>query len=273
MKICFASDLHLEFGPCELVGSGDVLILAGDICVVEEIKRFGYSTLGDVARSQRHESVQRYEKFFRLMSSKFKHVVVVMGNHEFYGGNFVKHPKIYQDALKMWGTNIYLLEDSCIDFSEFRIIGSTLWTDCDRGSPLAQYDIERSLNDYTHITTITEGNYRKLKPQDTIKKHKQSFAKLEELVQVGKPVIVVTHHAPSFRSVPESHKNAPSNPAYASNLEDFILDNPNIRTWIHGHMHDPVDYLIGNCQVISNPRGYFGYQVSSKTHQLKVLEV
>ena len=26
--------------------------------------------------------------------------------------------------------------------------------------------------------------------------------------------------------------------------------------WVHGHMHDPVDEMLGNTRIIANPHGY-----------------
>jgi hypothetical protein len=46
------------------------------------------------------------------------------------------------------------------------------------------------------------------------------------------------------------------NGGYASDLSEFVLDHENIKVWVHGHMHDPVDYVIGGTRVVSNPRGY-----------------
>jgi len=55
--------------------------------------------------------------------------------------------------------------------------------------------------------------------------------------------------------VPDEFRNNPVNPAYASNLDELILQyQPDI--WIHGHMHRPADYFIGKTRVICNPRGY-----------------
>jgi Icc-related predicted phosphoesterase len=50
------------------------------------------------------------------------------------------------------------------------------------------------------------------------------------------------------------------NGGYASNLENLILDNPQIHAWIHGHIHQRQDYQIGGCRVVANPRGYQGYE-------------
>jgi Icc-related predicted phosphoesterase len=74
-----------------------------------------------------------------------------------------------------------------------------------------------------------------------------------------KPFVVITHHAPSFVSVPEYYKHDHlMNGGYASDLSEDILDNENIKVWVHGHMHDPVDYKIGETRILANPRGYPG---------------
>lgn len=36
----------------------------------------------------------------------------------------------------------------------------------------------------------------------------------------------------------------------------FILDNPRIKLWVHGHTHIPCDYKISECIAIYNPFGY-----------------
>lgn len=46
------------------------------------------------------------------------------------------------------------------------------------------------------------------------------------------------------------------NGGYASDLSEFILDNPKIKLWTHGHMHQNHDYLIGTTRVVCNPKGY-----------------
>ena len=38
------------------------------------------------------------------------------------------------------------------------------------------------------------------------------------------------------------------------------MDNPNMKLWIHGHVHNNFDYMIGDTRVICNPRGYEMYQ-------------
>jgi hypothetical protein len=50
------------------------------------------------------------------------------------------------------------------------------------------------------------------------------------------------------------------NGAYSSDLNDFILDHPQIKLWTHGHTHEPFDYMIGSTRIVCNPRGYSGYE-------------
>jgi hypothetical protein len=63
------------------------------------------------------------------------------------------------------------------------------------------------------------------------------------------------HHAPSRKSVPDPFLKHRVSAAFASNLDDFILDTKP-QVLIHGHIHRAVDYTIGHTRVICNPMGY-----------------
>jgi hypothetical protein len=63
------------------------------------------------------------------------------------------------------------------------------------------------------------------------------------------------------------------NYGFASYNEDVILDYPEIKVWVHGHMHDPFDYTLGETRVICNPRGYIGYEPKARDYRLKYFEV
>jgi hypothetical protein len=71
----------------------------------------------------------------------------------------------------------------------------------------------------------------------------------------GKKVVVITHHGISRQSVPDHFMGGPSQPAYTSELTEFVLGHP-CRLWIHGHTHWAFDYHIGETRVLANPRGY-----------------
>ena len=128
------------------------------------------------------------------------------------------------------------------------------------------------MNDYRQITMLNESNgaYHRLTPEYTVEQHvktKNYFTHVlsENRQGAKKPVVVVTHHAPSKRSThPRYSHDTIMNGAYSSDLENFILDNPEIKFWTHGHTHEPFRYKVGECEVICNPRGYAGYEHRSE---------
>jgi len=48
---------------------------------------------------------------------------------------------------------------------------------------------------------------------------------------------------------------------------------PQIKLWVHGHTHDPYDYVIGETRVVCNPRGYIGYEAQAVDYELMYVDV
>jgi Icc-related predicted phosphoesterase len=67
--------------------------------------------------------------------------------------------------------------------------------------------------------------------------------------------VIVTHHAPSSRSIPSQHAGDIISAAFASDLEPLVRAS-RVPLWIHGHTHHNVDYKIGATRIYSNQRGY-----------------
>jgi hypothetical protein len=262
MKISVVSDLHLECGYQELPG-GEVLILAGDIAEARSIRKDHHST--KTLLDHPHSGFPCSE-FFRWECAKYEKVFYVMGNHEHYGGRF---DKTYTELLGLIPSNVTLLEDQCEEYNGVLFVGSSLWTDCNRYDPVTFMHLKWAMSDYKVITNHykDKGLYHKLIPEHTAEVHRKSrdYIRIVAEQNRDKPIIVTTHHAPSFGSVHQKYwHDTVMNGGYASELSELILDNPNIRYWFHGHMHDPVDYMIGTTRVMSNPRGYEGIE---DTHQ------
>jgi len=147
-------------------------------------------------------------------------------------------------------------------------MGATLWTDLNKGDSLTAFHLRGSMNDYKVVQNFypAKSVYHKLTPEHTAATHfktKQYF-RLMLAEHRDKPFVVITHHAPSFASVNEKYLNDTTmNGGYASDLSEDILDNDNIKVWVHGHMHDGVDYMIGDTRVLANPRGYIPWEASN----------
>ncbi|NML59460.1 phosphoesterase [Chryseobacterium sp. RJ-7-14] len=232
MKIQVISDLHQEFGTTDLFfDNSDVVVLAGDV------------NLG----TKGIDWIKTY--------IPNKPVIYVLGNHEYYKDSYPKTlNKIKQAAVK---SNIFVLEDSFVDIEGIRFHGSTLWTDFSIFGDPRYYGFlcQNGMNDYKMIRR--DPSYSKMRSIDIFKIHQFSRAWLTESLEESKEMrnIVVTHHAPSLKSVPEHFKKDSLTAAYASDIEYLILKYQPLY-WIHGHIHTPCRYKIGRTEIICNPHGY-----------------
>lgn len=234
MKFALMSDLHLEFriGNIEVdfrvdtYPDADVLLLAGDIL-----------TLHDTQESE-------VINLFIQLKEKYKTVIAIAGNHEHY------HSTISET--KVWLKRFYdqfgiiLLDNSKIIIDNITIIGSTLWSD----TTLANKELlTRSIADYQVIKGETVDSLCKL--------HKESIKYI--INNVVSNCVIMTHHAPSYKSVSSQFEGSPINPAFYTDLDHELRDISNILNnikWIHGHMHNRSQYSIGNVDIFCEPMGY-----------------
>lgn len=236
MKIQLYSDIHNEFRKTPFfphnLGS-DVLVLAGDINA--NIKTLEYAS---------------------KLAGNFKHIIVVFGNHEFYGCNYDTVINIVEKY--QLPDNVHLLHfNNEVVIDNVSFIGATLWTDCNYNDPSAKIIIKNSMADYSVI--FRDGKC--ITPDFTIELHKQQLAKLIGLLNnnkaINKPTVVITHHAPSFRSIHPRYQKSNINGGWCSDLNKLFYDYSDIlKLWLHGHCHDRHDYTIENTRIICNPVGY-----------------
>ena len=232
MRIRLFSDLHLEFesyAPADK--NADVIVLAGDIHVGVEGIEWAKKTFGDTP------------------------VVYVAGNHEYYRQTCPDHLHKMRQAAR--GSNVRFLENDAAEIDGVVFLGCTLWTDFDLfgNARDAMREAEAFMNDY-RLITVNPG-YRRLRPSDTLSWHQDSVRWLTRALDENrnKPVVIVTHHAPCFQSVPARFKTDLVSAAFASNLDDLVVSSE-AKFWLHGHNHEAAAYTLGKTQVRGNPRGY-----------------
>lgn len=263
MKPHLLSDLHLEFGPETLEG-GEVLLLAGDICVADYLRK---ERTDKYAR--RHRA--RYEQFFKEECAKYEKVYYIMGNHEHYSGNFDATEGILREALK--DTNVELLQNQAVELNpNWVLFGSTFWTDLNKGDYFAREAAKTHMNDYREIEV---GRHLTLSPTITMGEHEVALWRLNEVLDTlgDRNLVVMTHHAPHFNSISERYRGSLLNYAYYSDKENLMLDNPKIKYWLHGHVHTDFDYEVGDCRVVCNPRGYVGVETNKHYTKTKTIEL
>ena len=253
MRIHYFSDLHLERSFFDQkLPSGDVLLLAGDIC---EAKNF----VNRQTEPDKQEKRDHIRWFFDQASEKFSHVLYCMGNHEHLDFDFLSTKDFLQDQLP---DNIKLLEKDYVEIENTIFFGATLWSSFKKGNLDEMSQAAKRMPEYKYVYA----GGQLLTTQITAQEHKLTLNALSDVARTyqNNPIIVMTHHAPSFEGISDKHRGNGIEGAFASDLEELIESFPNIRHWVFGHTHVKKRFRLGNCQVYSNCQGYRGLESTAE---------
>lgn len=215
------SDLHFEFhddGGRAFVESldnrnVDVLIVAGDLT------------------TQRH-----IRAALRMLCDRFRRVVYVLGNHEFYHSSLREtYESVLAADIEM--NNLAILDCDAVTIDDVRFVGCPLWFRRSDADP-------SGMNDFRLIRDFESWVYAE---------NARCIDYLERTVRPGD--VVVTHYLPSQRSVAPRYIGSPLNPFFVCDVGPLIFEQQPA-LWVHGHTHDSCDYRIGATRVVCNPFGY-----------------
>ena len=236
-KFRLVSDIHQEFFlhakgydfwvPEKLEDDKNtVLIIAGDYGLVK------------------HATVLKF--LLEDLCEQFQAVVYVLGNHEYWKGCLLRAiPKLKETTGHL--ENLHVLENDTVVFGDTVVIGCTLWSSIN--TVAAQF-----MHDY-RATRYSIDNPRKMTMMDTLTKHCESVSYINDAIAAysGLKKVVVSHFAPSYKSVHPHFWSSGCNSAYYTDLEHMV---ERVDVWCHGHMHNSSDYMVGDGRVLCNPRGY-----------------
>lgn len=266
MKIALASDLHLEFGSVELKNteSADVLVLAGDICVINHFR------LGN-------HYAARYFDFFEQISKEFPQVIYILGNHEFYDYEIVAAEEKIKHCLNHL-ENVHVLCDEAYDLLGYTFIGGTLWTDCNGEDPITLHAVEGMMHDFHCIKDGTKpvDGTKKFLPIDAARRNRKFLQYVDAVIgnDTNGKYVVIGHHGATHKSIhPRFAHSGLINHGFVNDLEEYIAYREKILLWIHGHTHDAFDYTVGTTRVVCNPRGYIGHEARAQTFQLQFIDL
>ena len=244
MKLAPLSDLHFEFrdhllhdefiqtfaDPNEV----DVLILAGDITTATSTK----------------EPIKK-------ICAKYKNVLMVMGNHDYYKCFTPEHARKKVRELQQEYPNFHLLEDNVVEIDGRRFVGSTLWFAYADDNVL----YKNQLNDFRQIRNLDPWVYQQ---------YAKSVHFLKKNIQKGD--VVITHHLPSYSLVEARYQGDEFNRFFANNLDSIIHENEPSH-WFMGHSHGSIDLTIGNTRCIRNPYGYFEHEENKSFNSKLIIEI
>ena len=233
LQVC--SDVHLERGditindfPSIIEPCAEILALAGDI-------GDPYSPI--------------FEEFIRYCSSRFRYVLFVSGNHEYYGHDMRSTDRCIENLFGYY-TNVIYLNNRTFEYEGILFVGSTLWSNIP--GDVSTYDLS-SYQDYVRIEDFDH--------QQASILHQRNVDFIREELTMGY-CIVITHHAPSYTCISDEYLGNKLNCCFASHLDD-LLKYPNLLGWVYGHTHHNISrvtdkhFLYANCYRTENynPRG------------------
>ena len=173
MKLQIMSDLHFEMhadGGAELIRELDptgveVLVLAGDITMARH-----YANL---------------EGVFKPLAKKYRHILYVPGNHEYYKSSPTEVARNLAKLTKAL-PQVVIPENDTVVIAGQRFIAGTMWF---RADPAAEPN-KRLMHDFSLIQDFEPWVY-------------EQNAAFEKVLgtQVRAGDVVVTHHLPAFESV------------------------------------------------------------------------
>lgn len=235
MRLWVISDLHADctFWVPNRIPGHDAMIIAGDV---------------DQSAAATEQTL--------LMLAQWSPgpLIFTPGNHDVMGVGLDAWDRGNHD---LWDRGIHVLSaGQSVVIGGVRFVGATLWTDFTLADDLygSESWAARHMPEYQQVRRA-DGS--PIWPADTRAAHARNRAAIEAVLSTpyAGPTVVITHHAPSRRSIAGGVEV--SDAAFASDLEDLIMRHqPTL--WVHGHVHQPNDYRIGNTRIISNPRGYQG---------------
>jgi Icc-related predicted phosphoesterase len=251
MRFQVVSDLHLHFAQFELPETdADAIIIAGDL----DNGVGGIDWVIYTARAQQ------------------KPILVVIGNHECYGEVYGDVARTWRMAFKKAGVSDFVTvldkENPSLLFDDVIVLGATFWTDFHKNDPLSVHMSNYSMHDFQYIKkmwymdAIEQGlDDRRFRAQDSYQEHLETIEVFKEARDIwwDQKLLVITHHAPSYKSIHSDFKNEYAiNGAFVSDKED-LMEELRVHTWVHGHVHASFDYTVDcGTRVVCNPRGYEG---------------
>lgn len=249
MQFQLYSDLHTELikKKMRFETLAEILILAGDI--------------GSLTSNT-------FKPFIDEVSKKWKYVVYVPGNHEYYikTHSITELQRLYMEFFSQYD-NVHYLDNDTWEYGEYLFVGSTLWSKPQNIS---------ELNDFHYIQEnnrlfTSKSNKKKVKKLVKLQRdtfwtmHDDSVEWIKYILNDNnsknendrKKVIMVTHFPPINENVSNpKYKDCPLRDYFTNDFNTLGISLDNIKLWISGHTHYSHDFVKDDVRFLSNQLGY-----------------
>lgn len=220
------SDLHLDMWDDKassmleaIEPTSDTLVIAGDLC----------------------EAINLNPEWIHILSHKYRLVLYVPGNHEFYGSSPESAREIL-DSRVADARGWFILDGTEFSFGLKTFTGTTLWFSNQPGNQLhAKY-----MSDFWVIEGFDPWVY---------KEHERA----KKLLARTTSEVWITHHLPLWNSVHSKYAGSNLNRFFVGDISDVLQKHKRPpKVIVHGHTHESRDYMAGDIRVVCNPHGYPG---------------
>lgn len=219
------SDLHLDMrkNPMRMImdiePTSNALVIAGDLAEARNIQ----------------------SDWLLAIAEKYPSgVLYVPGNHEFYGMDLDStYDLLYQLAPRNFNV---LHNDSAAMEDGGYYFGTTLWFPDNELNGL----YESMMSDFSCISNFRQWVYG----EHNSAKH---------YLRNSNADVWILHHLPLARSIHPKYAGSTINRFFLGDISDLL--SPRIysetpKVIVHGHTHEPCDYMAGDTRVVCNPLGY-----------------
>jgi DNA repair exonuclease SbcCD nuclease subunit len=250
MRIGFKSDIHLDFWIDKSFSRSrirrfiaeilkpkisDVLIIAGDIG---------------------HFNVQN-AIFLEEIKKYCDYVLVTFGNHDLYLlelEEFKRYRNSFErlEEMKKMISDIegvYFMDGDLFEIDGFNILGAGGWYDFSYAIKHG-YSLSYMRSKWEEIMNDANKIFPKIDPVNFSLIEKEKLRK-----NIQKADIVFTHVSPVYI---KCYEDVILNSFYTFYGYDLMVDN--IKYWIFGHCHTPMDFYENHIRFLSSPLGYPGYR-------------
>ena len=210
------------------------------------------------------------------MTNLYVFVACVLGNHDYwneapyYDTERYNFNTMVAEARKRYPSVAFLNAEEVLYYDGFGIIGATMLTDVRHDS---RYTVMQMMNDYK-MSLYPNGN--RLNVDTTSAESNRVTNFLVNAVTNNKDtnfIILTNHVAYPCYSYGRLGSTNGCGYSFTNNLENFILDNPNIKMWAFGHTLVPVDKMCGDCLLVCNPHGYLFFEQNFKNYKVKTVKI
>ena len=278
MKVDILSDLHLDFYfKPHLTTSENIASLFGDIFTDNNTRKVGDVLIiaGDIG----HYNEQNIEVLKIFQEKFYKHIICVLGNHDYYLIDSEAKYTFENDSFKRvkdmrslinQEKNMYCLDGEVIEIEGIKFGGADSWYD---GSYVKKYYTNLDNN---HINLLWNGNINDSRLIKGISRFdditKLEIQKLEKIYQNCD--VMITHVNPSIdeEHINEKYRNSPINTFFTFDGSKFYK-NGSMKYWVFGHTHDAIEYEIEDIKFLCNPLGYPNESQYGDSIKIKSFEI